>query len=78
VVHQFTDIYFDILSPTCNAPVQSRDPLFMHLGKHSNRDRFDIILSAETISFSDPKVILCGSFFKHPNKNQSQGTKSEE
>jgi hypothetical protein len=40
IIHQLTDIDWDVLFPTCSALVQSRDPLFKHFGKHSNRDRF--------------------------------------
>jgi hypothetical protein len=78
MVYQFTDIYFSMLSPTCNAFVQSRDPLFKYVRKHSNRDRFEIVLTAEITSFSNLKFFHSSSFSKYPNKNKSKGAKSWE
>jgi hypothetical protein len=65
IIHQLIDIYLDILSPICNAPVQSCNPLFKHFGKHSNRNCFQIILTTEIFLFSNLKFFSFHLFFKY-------------
>jgi hypothetical protein len=78
MIHEFTDLYLDILSSTCNAPVQPRDPLFNYFESTRIAIAFKIGLTAEITLFSDLKFFPFRSLFKYLDKKKSQSAKSGE
>jgi hypothetical protein len=73
IVHQLAHIYLDILSPTCTASMQSRDPLFKHFRKQLNQVRFLNCSHRRDHLVFGSQIPAFKSFFKCSNKKILKG-----